>query len=102
MSTHEEKSERKLRHDALAKLLEPVRAAFAASGMTEEELDELVETAREERYREAREERRKNLVAKNPWHKHDGVLVNDPTFEKVMDSSDLVTNNTDVFPDSQT
>lgn len=48
----EEKLEREVRHDALAKLLEPLRAAYATSGMTEEELDELVETAREERYRE--------------------------------------------------
>lgn len=35
---------------------------------------------------EAREERRKNIVAKNPWHKYDGVLANDPSFDKVMDS----------------
>jgi hypothetical protein len=38
--------------DALASLLAPVRQQFEASGMSEEELDTLVQEAREEVWRE--------------------------------------------------
>lgn len=42
---------------ALAALLEPVRREFAESGMSEDELDTLVEEAREEIWREKHPER---------------------------------------------
>ena len=42
---------------ALAALLEPVRREFADSGMSEDELDSLVEEAREEIWREKHPER---------------------------------------------
>lgn len=44
--------EKLLRSKSLDELLAPVRAKFERSGMTEEELDALVEEAREEIWRE--------------------------------------------------
>jgi hypothetical protein len=44
--------EKQAHRHALAELLAPLRREFAESGMSEDELDQLVETAREARHQE--------------------------------------------------